>query len=116
MSCFTLDFYTIGIDGITSEAKNFTTHVRMLTSFIMYYKRKGRENVSPITEDDVKKIYAYYSSLDYHDDLSSRINDTSYVKDGIICSGVDDVAVYSSTQEIFAVSDTSIYNWTNAAT
>ena len=33
-------FYTVGMNGITLEAKPLTTHTNMLRGFIMYYKRK----------------------------------------------------------------------------
>ena len=102
-------FYTVRMNGITLEAKPLTTHTNMLRGFIMYYKRKCRENIFPLTEYDVKNItkavfYAYCGSLDYHDDLASFIDETSSVKGEEVCPGIDDVAVSPSTQDVVAIS------------
>jgi len=96
-------FYTVVIDGITLEAKPLTKHTNMLRGFIMYYKRKCRENIFPLAEDDAKNItkaafYAYCGSLDYHDDLASWIDETSFMKGDEIRPGIDDVVVSPSTQ------------------
>jgi len=69
------DFYTTRSDG-SFEAKPMMIHIRMLKCFLLYYKRKGRELSSTLTEDDVlswtkTEFYDYIGSDDYAVDLAS---------------------------------------------
>ena len=69
------DFYTVRSDG-NFEAKPMMIHLRMFKCFLLYYKRKSREFVSTLTEDDVldmsrSELYDYCGSDDYAADIAA---------------------------------------------
>jgi hypothetical protein len=69
------DFYTVRVDG-HFKAKPMAHHLRLFKCFLLFYKRKCRDLVSTLTEDDVihiakKSFQEYCGSTDYFDDLAA---------------------------------------------
>jgi hypothetical protein len=93
------DFYTVKKDGISVDEKPLKIHVRMLKCFLLYYKRKCREQDKFLSENDVMNIE--------RDQFYSYCGSDNYFMDLAVCDKE------SNTKQVYTV-DTSVVDVVNA--